>query len=100
MLVFLPAASIARQPSAVRHPRQKECDWRIGVHGIVTRRVSEGRLACLAPRLGFGFSVLSLAYASGYLSCPSLTLRSSLNRLRLKFFDDVGAVAVSWSVDA
>ena len=29
MLVFYPAASIARQPSAVRHPRQKECDWSV-----------------------------------------------------------------------
>ena len=56
MLVFYPAASIARQPSAVRHPRQKECDWRIRCHGMVTRRVSEGR-----------FSVWSLACASGSL---------------------------------
>ena len=79
MLVFYPAASIARQPSAVRHPRQKECDWRIRCswNGNPTRE--RGTVLCLVPRLRFGFSVLSLAYASGSLSCPSLTLRVTLS---------------------
>ena len=77
---------------------------------MVTRRVSEGLFAiltvsCLVPRSRFGFPVLSvcllsLAHASGFLSCPSLAFWVALSLLGLKFFDDAGAVAVSWSVDA